>query len=79
MPIPTYTGELGEDLLGPSISVVRGRGIFDTTNEDDTALSIDTINAQLKGSRDSIEFLPSNSMIDEPFEVFKKNLANSIK
>lgn len=83
MPVPTYSEQLGEDLLGPSISVVYGRGIFDNVPSDDTGLSIEEMNKQLKNSSnepgDSIEFLPPIPMDDLPFEEFKKSSQNTVK
>jgi hypothetical protein len=83
MSVPTYSEQLREDLLGPSISVVYGRGIFDNVPSDDADLSIEEMNKQLKDSSnkpgDSIEFLPSSPMDDVPFEEFKKSSQNMVK
>lgn len=81
MPVPTYTRELGEETLAPSVSVIYGKEIFDDTpSVPDDDISVETMNAQLKkSSGDSIEFLPASPMEDEPFEVFKKSFKKESK
>lgn len=80
MLIPTYTAELGKtENLGPSISVIYGKGIFDDVADAEKSLpSREAMNEQLKGlSNESVEFLPPTPMEDLPFEAFKESTRNA--
>ncbi len=71
-----YAEMLGDEQLGSSIRIIQGGGIFDdesNSSDDEKSLTLDAMNAQLKNSSDSIEFLPASPIEDLPFEAFKKS------
>lgn len=79
MPIPTYTDALGQDSLGPTVSIIKGSNIFNLTPDDkydEEGLSIKKINEELaQSSTESIEFLPETPLEDLPFDQYKKTLS----
>ncbi len=74
--IPSYSESLGEETLGPGITILGGNIFTDKhENEDQSTLSIAQINNELAqgASFDNIEFLPDEEPHDKLLEKFKES------